>query len=398
MDSNVENMISGDDAEPITKKRRMSDLPSEENSANIANTDTSNELIAALRKSNDDKDIIIKDIQTKLKESQAIIDMQNNTIKDLQKKLADVEKRSSLTNSGHGEPEGSPMSELAIMASVVADSLPKAPSPFEGHPIELRILRQPPTQAIYQRILRPFPTVGIVFLNPDNQLPAALKKTLFVEASIMKQRGNEAPVEDEDAKKLIGGQLVGRCEVIPGCEVLSVVFRKLKILTTTMQQRGSFFVLKFVLKNYEGNTLQVIPHVKAVISDPVEVFSHTLYLKGRPGNSNSTEQAEERAAEADQKLALEALSSIKTSVPLSPTGLPSLVTSGTLPLPIPTTPLGVNLPGQASAPLSPAQLQIQQQIQLAQAQVHAQAQQAKNCKIERKSNRLSVSNLRSTTT
>lgn len=67
---------------------------------------------------------------------------------------------------------------------------------------------------------------------------ASLKKTLFIEVSLMKQKINEQPTEDEETKQFIGGQLLTRVDSNPGFDGMSVIFRKVKILTTTMQQRG----------------------------------------------------------------------------------------------------------------------------------------------------------------
>ncbi|PRP85132.1 IPT/TIG domain-containing protein [Planoprotostelium fungivorum] len=158
----------------------------------------------------------------------------------------------------------------------------------QGHKVSLQILQHPPTQAVYQRILRPFPTVAVVGASH-------LKTTnnLFVEVSLLRQheQGNTTTEtngkSNPDKKHLIGGQLVQRSEWGPNPDKLIVVFRKLKILTTTAQQGGSFFVLKFILKRYVDNNFEVVPGVALAISDPMEVFSHTLYLKSRNPNPQS---------------------------------------------------------------------------------------------------------------
>lgn len=85
-------------------------------------------------------------------------------------------------------------------------------------------------------------------------------------------------------KNLLEGQLVQRSEQSP--EGLVVIFRKLKVLTTSAQQ-GALFVLKFVLKRYVDNILEPIPGVLPIYSTPIEVFSHSSYLKGRPSPSLS---------------------------------------------------------------------------------------------------------------
>jgi hypothetical protein len=154
--------------------------------------------------------------------------------------------------------------------------------------LELRILTQPPSQAIYQRILRPFPTVAITGVS--NMKGAA--NSLFVEVNLLVQDDHNIhslypnnfgkALDGEKKNLMIGGQLVQRSESGSSSDTLIVVFRKLKILTTTAQQGGSFFLLKFTLKRYVENQFEAVSNVLPVLSDPIEVFSHTLYLKGRP--------------------------------------------------------------------------------------------------------------------
>lgn len=174
--------------------------------------------------------------------------------------------------------------------------------------LELHVTQQPPSEAVYQRILRPFPTITVC--GPD---AVCNMNSLFVEVSLLKQEdfhvqgvfenalSTKSGVQMEGEKKnlLIGGQLVQRSELGPQPDTLIVVFRKLKILTTTaqqvmnglsfwthicsqnIQQGGAFFLLRFSLNRYVDNRFEAVPNVPSVISDPIEVFSHTLYLKGR---------------------------------------------------------------------------------------------------------------------
>jgi hypothetical protein len=55
------------------------------------------------------------------------------------------------------------------------------------------------------------------------------------------------------------------------------ILSRLKILCTT-QQQGTLFRLKFVLKRYDGNEFTDIPGAM-IISNPIEVFSHTVYIR-----------------------------------------------------------------------------------------------------------------------
>lgn len=165
--------------------------------------------------------------------------------------------------------------------------------PLESAPsskIYLKLIQQPPSQAIYQRILRPFPTVAVMGASSKSYA------NYFVEVSLLKQslseEGNNyscvtwyknggSPLEGDKEKNLIGGQLVQRSEPGSTPDSLVVVFRRLKILTTSTQQ-GAFFVLKFCLKRYVDNQFETVPNVAPVISNPIEIFSHTLYLKHKP--------------------------------------------------------------------------------------------------------------------
>jgi hypothetical protein len=173
----------------------------------------------------------------------------------------------------------------------------------ESNSLELRVLQHPPNQAVYQRILRPFPTVAVMGVSSLGQA-----NNLFVEVSLLKQDEHDAqafyqgmyackpnsPLEEK--KNLIGGQLVQRSEAGSSPDSLVVVFRKLKILTTTAQQGGAFFLLKFVLKRYVDNQFETVPNVTCAISDPIEVFSHTLYLKGRPKTNSPSPRTSKRNA------------------------------------------------------------------------------------------------------
>jgi len=57
-------------------------------------------------------------------------------------------------------------------------------------------------------------------------------------------------------------------------------FTKLKIQSTS-QQQGTSFRLLFTLKRFNGNNFIDVPEVSA-LSTPIEVFSHTYYLKKAP--------------------------------------------------------------------------------------------------------------------
>ncbi|KAH3767778.1 calcium-activated BK potassium channel [Pelomyxa schiedti] len=132
-----------------------------------------------------------------------------------------------------------------------------------GAVIGLKIARQPPSRTVYQRILRPFPSVMIV-----GTLPQGMIQNLFIEASLWRSDN-----ETEIPSYLEGTRVV---RISTG---VFATFKRLKILCTT-QQQGSLFCLRFVLKQYMGNDFYPVAGGVA-LSDPIEVFSHTLYLNER---------------------------------------------------------------------------------------------------------------------
>lgn len=137
--------------------------------------------------------------------------------------------------------------------------------PNESSFLSLQINRQPPNKTVYQRILKPFPSVMLVG-SPDDT------SNLFVEAILVRHEdpSNELPT------------------VLDGTKVVRVngnfaIFKKLKILQTT-QQLGCQFAMKFALKTYHGTNFEDVPKAW-VISDPIDVYSHTLYLTEKPNSS-----------------------------------------------------------------------------------------------------------------
>eukprot|EP01117_Protostelium_nocturnum_P009168 TRINITY_DN3282_c0_g2_i2.p1 TRINITY_DN3282_c0_g2~~TRINITY_DN3282_c0_g2_i2.p1 ORF type:complete len:466 (-),score=162.93 TRINITY_DN3282_c0_g2_i2:131-1528(-) len=242
------------------------------------------ETVESLRTSLENKEEIIRDLNMRLDEAQRRIKSQNEIIRDYQIRCQEIQPPAPSPDSDASSPE--------LKASPShGDDIEEA-----THKIQLQILQHPPAQAVYQRILRPFPTVAVVGVSHLKTC-----NNLFVEVSLLKQdeynvgtnparytsvesTKNGAPLAGEK-KHLIGGQLVQRSEAGSNPDTLIVVFRKLKVLTTTAQQGGAFFVLKFILKRYVDNNFEVVHGVTMAISDPMEVFSHTLYLKGRGGTT-----------------------------------------------------------------------------------------------------------------
>lgn len=127
--------------------------------------------------------------------------------------------------------------------------------------LSLKIARQPPPKIVYQRILRPFPVVRL-----EGDVQETSQNNLFVDATLIKQDS-----EEEVIPNILEGN---KCVRIT--QGVFSVFKKLKIQATSQQQQ-TLFRIKFSLKRYLENSFQLIPDA-TVISEPIEVFSHSLYL------------------------------------------------------------------------------------------------------------------------
>jgi IPT/TIG domain len=129
--------------------------------------------------------------------------------------------------------------------------------------IQLTVARQPPVKTVYQRIIRPFPSVMV-------DIPPALQSAdeacnLFVECTLVR---SDSLVEL--AKCLDGTKSV---RLVNGS---FATFTKLKIRSTS-QQQGTQFKLRFSLKRCGPNSFETIEGA-VVESHDIEVFSHTVYL------------------------------------------------------------------------------------------------------------------------
>eukprot|EP00005_Dracoamoeba_jomungandri_P006015 CAMPEP_0174262348 /NCGR_PEP_ID=MMETSP0439-20130205/12922_1 /TAXON_ID=0 /ORGANISM="Stereomyxa ramosa, Strain Chinc5" /LENGTH=563 /DNA_ID=CAMNT_0015347043 /DNA_START=89 /DNA_END=1780 /DNA_ORIENTATION=- len=128
---------------------------------------------------------------------------------------------------------------------------------------QIRIARQPPPKTVYQRILKPFPSV-MLLSGQDNDA------NLFVEATLLRSDNETSLSQCIDGNRIV--------RISNG---VFATFKKLKILSTS-QQQGTLFRLKFTLKRYAGSAaaFEDIPNC-SVISHPIEVFSHTQYLNDK---------------------------------------------------------------------------------------------------------------------
>jgi hypothetical protein len=149
-----------------------------------------------------------------------------------------------------------PNSPLRVMNQPAP--MPFPPPSSDPSNFKLRIARQPPSKTVYQRILKPFPSVMLATGND-------VGLNLFVEVVLVRSDS-----EQELPLTLEGNKCV---RISNG---VFATFKKLKILSTS-QMQGTLFRLKFLLKRYVGSVFEIIQGSHA-ISDPIEVFSHTLYL------------------------------------------------------------------------------------------------------------------------
>jgi len=147
---------------------------------------------------------------------------------------------------------------------------------------QLRIVRQPPNRTVYQRILKPFPSVMLIIPNSEPVTIGGIDSTngdsinsgrsinihfnLFVEVSLIRN-DNEVELDCLEGNKIVR---------VSGNGIFAT-FKRLKILSTS-QQMGTSFRLKFILKRYAANNQFETIGTAIAISSPIDVFSHTLYL------------------------------------------------------------------------------------------------------------------------
>eukprot|EP01124_Arcella_intermedia_P006795 TRINITY_DN14095_c0_g1_i1.p1 TRINITY_DN14095_c0_g1~~TRINITY_DN14095_c0_g1_i1.p1 ORF type:complete len:701 (-),score=105.90 TRINITY_DN14095_c0_g1_i1:119-2221(-) len=173
-------------------------------------------------------------------------------------------KPDGLTNMPYRRPDSlqSPV-DLPLTISPNVDGMFS-----ENLKLQLKVNKQPPAQTVYQRILKPYPS--IILIGPDSEA----HNDFFVEASLLRSDANV------DLPMCLDGTRVVR--IVPG---QSTTFKRLKILSTT-QQQGTLFRLKFQLKRHVDGNFTTLHGIQAV-SNPIEVYSHTSYInKDRKSGSN----------------------------------------------------------------------------------------------------------------
>lgn len=140
-----------------------------------------------------------------------------------------------------------------------------ASADFGDVKFQLRIVVQPASKTVYQRILRPHPTVMLEGAEPG--------ANYFVGVTLVLKKSPTEPLAcftGNSNMKISNGVYAS--------------FKKLKITMTTTQMQsendGGLFMLRFQLKTFNGNSFADVPGV-FVLSNEVEVFSHTHYLTNK---------------------------------------------------------------------------------------------------------------------
>eukprot|EP01102_Stenamoeba_stenopodia_P001918 TRINITY_DN11733_c0_g1_i1.p1 TRINITY_DN11733_c0_g1~~TRINITY_DN11733_c0_g1_i1.p1 ORF type:complete len:485 (+),score=80.75 TRINITY_DN11733_c0_g1_i1:126-1580(+) len=190
--------------------------------------------------------------------------------------LFEIRKR--LIGSSASTPLENSLEKLSVNPVDVTPSTPAQPTAMVTHPkseqtlsltagnLGITIARHPPAKTVYQRILKPHPAISLTGTGAE-AIP-----NLFVEATLIKSD------QDVEVPSILDGNKVVRI-----ANGTFATFKKLKILSTS-QQQGTLFRIKFVLKRYVGNSFEIIPN-GTIYSNPIEVFSHTVYLNEKGDSS-----------------------------------------------------------------------------------------------------------------
>lgn len=123
--------------------------------------------------------------------------------------------------------------------------------------LNLTLTNAPNSCIVYQRIVKPFPTVTVSNKLKNNG-------EYFVDVDLLDNK-------NEEITELLGGT---KRVAVPWNHG-SVTFRKLKVLVTS-QQRGSLLRLRFSLKQVTAAGAVLLATVTSL---PIEVVSHTQYLR-----------------------------------------------------------------------------------------------------------------------
>jgi len=132
----------------------------------------------------------------------------------------------------------------------------------------LHIGQQPPIKVVYNRILKPFPAVMLKensFLSDSSQL--------FIDVFLIKNN------DPNDVLPFLEGK--GQKPITNNNYA---IFDKLKV-TSTSKSNKCQYRLKFQLVEFDGSHYNSIPNAY-VISNPIEVVSHSNYLKSNRKSKN----------------------------------------------------------------------------------------------------------------
>eukprot|EP01089_Gocevia_fonbrunei_P015132 TRINITY_DN4342_c0_g1_i1.p1 TRINITY_DN4342_c0_g1~~TRINITY_DN4342_c0_g1_i1.p1 ORF type:complete len:674 (+),score=119.59 TRINITY_DN4342_c0_g1_i1:677-2698(+) len=141
-----------------------------------------------------------------------------------------------------------------------SSNAPSSTSSSQTQKLHLKIVEQPPEKSVYKRNLKPNPMIQLVG-DEDNKEP-----NLYVAPILLR-----CDTLEEKPKLMTGHKPI---KVAPG---RVVVFRRLKITSTSHQQGESLFAIKFELRRYHSNDeYEVLDYVQ---SNPICVLSHSTQLK-----------------------------------------------------------------------------------------------------------------------
>ena len=124
----------------------------------------------------------------------------------------------------------------------------------------MKVVQQPKDGVVYQRILKPHPTVSLISWEDDDV-------TLVVEASAVRSDTEEPLLDSLEGNKI-------------ACisKDTFASFSKLKI-SHTSRKIGTNFKIKFSLMKYANSASIPEPTGAFVLSNAFEVFSHSQYIR-----------------------------------------------------------------------------------------------------------------------
>lgn len=157
----------------------------------------------------------------------------------------------------YSKPAGASVVDASVEGSSVEDI---SVTGTDTEDIELRVINQPPSKCVYNRVLKPWPKVEIVGSTLD-----------YLTVAVSVVRSNDQTID----KYL----LAGITEV--NVSKSSAIFKRLKLTKTSHQENNTLFFLKFdlVKTNHCGVGVKARHVLCTTYSNPIEVFSHSSLLR-----------------------------------------------------------------------------------------------------------------------